>query len=108
MSRTITSPVKRFSGSVVLPDALTYPQLMAWEQALAAAQGDGKSNTEAWSQLLPGILACVSEWHIAGMPERPTPETFPATPRASALKLLAWLMGEIQTTIKAEDDAPNA
>lgn len=106
--RIFQSPVKRFPGSVNLPDAYTFSQLIAWEQALDAAQADGQSNNQQWQALLPGILACVERFEINGLPEQPTVDTFPATPRKSVGLLLRWLIDCVGAVIAEDEDAPNA
>ena len=45
---------------------------------------------------LPVILQCVVEWHIEGVPEKPTEDTYPMTPIGAAGDLATWLFGEIQ------------
>ncbi len=106
--RICFSPVKRFGGQVTLPETYTFGQVMAWEQALDAASEAGGKGYAAWHALLPGIIACVDKWELTGVPEQPTPETFPFTPLVSANKLMAWLMGEVQAQIAAGDELPNA
>lgn len=54
--------------------------------------------------MLPAILQCIEAWHIEGVPEHPTAETFPATPRMSAGKFIAWLASEIGAVISEEDE----
>ena len=51
------SPSKRFSGSITLPNSFTHAQLMAWEQALDAAQAAGGKGRTAWYALLGGVIA---------------------------------------------------
>jgi hypothetical protein len=116
MTKTITSPVKRYPGEVVLPDFLTLPQLIAFEKAIAAAEALRESGTMAEHRyaLLPGLCACVSEWRL--MDARTgadlgalTADTFPASPRDAAANLMTWLIGEIAAMNRDdEDDRPNA
>lgn len=115
MTKILTSPVKRFSGTVELSDPLTFPQYMAWSKAVEAAVVMRENVTVATvgyddivtEVMLPAILACVEAWHIAGVPDKPTVETFPATPRMSAGRLIAWLAGEIGAVISEEDEEKN-
>lgn len=116
MGKTITSPVKRFSGSVTLADPLTYPQYIAWLDAVEAAGkiktdgltvGDIAATPRLTAAMLPGVCACVEQWAIAGLPAVVTPDTFPATPRVSSVRLLVWLIGEISALVSAVDDIPN-
>lgn len=109
MPKILTSPVKRFPGTVTLPDSFTYPQRIAWEQALARAGAIEHVKTEQLYSVLSGIIACVDKWDVSGVPERPTPDTFPSSPVVSATKLLKWLFDEIGAAFFQEDvDDPNA
>lgn len=106
MSKVITSPIERFSGTVVLSDPLTYPQVFAFEDALGAVRelGDEATARRTYYAILPGILACVEEWHLEGVPAKPTRDTFPASPGDSAARLLAWLLNEVTAL---NDEAKN-
>jgi len=113
MSKTITSPVKRFLGTVTLSDPLTYPQVIAVEDALDEAREVAKSAetgelhmSRIRKAVLPGICSCVEEWNLAGFGQL-TPETFPASPRKSADELVAWLQGEVIALFSEQDDIPN-
>jgi hypothetical protein len=106
MSKIITSPVKRWSGSVTLYDPLTIPQAMAFEDALDLARAEeNKDFTRAkiGQLLLPGICACVEKWELDGL-GIVTPENYPASPKLSSAMLLSWLMGEITTLFKEADE----
>ena len=110
MSKVITSPVKRYSGTVVLSDPLTFPQAFAWEDSLAAV-GEAKetgSMARIRYALLPGILACVEAWHLDKFPEQPALDNFPSTPRASVASLIDWLVGEITALYQEADEVPLA
>ena len=111
MSKIITSPVKRFPGTVVLADPLTFPQANAFEDALVAVRelGDGISLTKQMYAWLPGILPCVEEWHLnSGFPERPALDNFPRTPGDPIARLVFWLVGEITALYKEADEVPLA
>lgn len=103
----ITSTAKRFPGTVVLPDALTFPQLIAAQDAFEAAREYQDGNVSRWQRaLLPGVLACVSEWHIEGVPESPTAENFPATPRKDVSVLFGAILAGILTLVQGENELP--
>ena len=108
MSKVITSPIERFSGTVVLSDPLTYPQLFAFEDALRAVKElDGEKNARrVYYAMLPGIIACVEEWHLEGVPDKPRPDTFPASPGESAARLVAWLLNEVTALNDEANDVP--
>ena len=111
MSRVITSPVKKFPGTVRLQDPLYYPQMIAMRNALSAAQslGGDAAKIDYNRAVLPGIIAVVEEWNLSGVSKSPTPDTFPLTPVKSADALAAWLIGEVVKLYLEEDEAvPNA
>ena len=111
MSKIITSPVKRYPGTVRLSDPLTYPQTFAVEDAISAAKEvkDGATQDRLRYILLDGVLPCVEEWHLEGVPTYPTRDTFPNTPKLAAAQLVNWLVGEIMALYQdAETPIPNA
>ena len=91
MSKVIQSPVKKWAGSVTLADPLTFPAYIAWRDAIREAQAFKDDYVRYSAALLPGVLACVEKWELKGF----SPDPFPATPRDSSDKLLAWLLREI-------------
>lgn len=104
--KTLESPVEYFSGTVVLPDFLTLPQCVAFERAM----GEGKKGgvfSEYHNAVLPAILDCVKEWHIKGIDEHPTVETFPATPKRPSAIFVGWLVDEILKIYIGENQVPN-
>jgi hypothetical protein len=108
MSKVITSPVKKFPGTVTISDPLTYPQCFALEdgfEAVAALDKNAGPRRIRYA-VLPGIMACVEAWNIEGFPENVTAETFPASPGIASAELLDWLIGEI-TAIQKGDEVPN-
>lgn len=108
------SPVTQFPGYVILPDYLTFPQVFAFEDAIEAAQAHTAEDESIkdWRRyfyaMLPGLLKCVNEWHIAGIPEQPTPETFPATPQMPVAELAGWLIGEVTALLNEAREVPLA
>lgn len=110
MSKTITSPVKRYPGTVTLSDPLTFPQAFAFEDALEAVKEARETGSPARIRfaLLPGIIACVEEWHLDGFPSKPTLDTFPSTPRKSSAEIIDWLVGEISALYREADEVPLA
>ena len=97
MSKTITSPVDEFPGTVKLPNHLTMPQALAYEKAVrdgSALIEDGASQSEFDAVMVQAICACVEEWHLDNF-DQLAPDTFPFTPRQASNELVAWLFGEI-------------
>lgn len=117
MSKTITSPIAEFAGTVVIPSRLTLPQCMAWKASVNASSeylSEIKENPEAfdmdkWDELLiPVLCQLIERFEIADFPEHPTPETFSTTPRRKANDFITWLGGEIRKVYTGEQEVPNA
>jgi hypothetical protein len=111
MSKIVTSPLQRWSGSVVIADPLTIPQAQAIEAGMSKPEAgdDGRLWLTVIDKMqLPAILACVEKWDLANMPETVTIDTFPASPRADSHKLIDWLFSEIRGVYFGEASVPNA
>lgn len=99
----------KWKGEVIFYEPLTIAQEAEWEFAVAGFQKalDKGGGVSAFSQaFLPGIISCVKEWHLTGIPERVTPDNFPARPRGERVKLINWLIEQISQIYGKEDD-PN-
>lgn len=116
MPKQKKSPASKFPGHIVLPDGLVFEQYAAWQDAVFEAieieQEIAGGNTTRKPRdkdlaILRGICACVSEWHIEGQPEKPTPETFLFTPREQSMELIAWLFTCIRDLVSGEESTPN-
>jgi hypothetical protein len=107
MSKVIQSPVKRWHGTITIASPLTYPQYLAYEEALAASKGM-KSPSRKYSALLPGLLACVESFNLQNFPANVTAETFPATPVIASYKLLNSIIVAVSAEATEADEAPNA
>jgi hypothetical protein len=109
MSKVLTSPIKRFPGTVTISDPLTLPQVIAFERSINADKALDKTVSvgEHNLVLLPGMCACVEEWHLDGLGQL-TPETFPGTPRGSSIHLIIWLVNAISDLYREADEIPNA
>lgn len=105
MSRVITSPVKKFPGTVTLADPLNFLQAAAFEKSLADMRelGENATQTEADAAMIPGITACIEAWELAGVNG-----FIPATPRRASMQLIAWLVGEIAKLYQDADAVPLA
>jgi hypothetical protein len=110
MSKVITSPVEKWPGTVTLSDPLTFEQAIAVEKAFDAVRelGEGVSHTEQDLALIPAVVACVELWKLEGLSERVTVDTFPATPRRSSARLIAWLVTEIGKLFAESEELPLA
>jgi len=109
MGKIIESPIKRWPGKVTLHDPLTFPMVFAFEDALAEIREQGTDSARGFYAALGGILPCVEEWGLSGngFPENVTLENFPAVPRASSHKLIAWLIREITDLFMESEEVPN-
>jgi hypothetical protein len=118
MGRIIKSPAKCWPGQVVLPDALTFPQYIAWKDALSDVErlkvnsevitvGDIATDEKLLLAVLPGVIACVERWELDNFPINITADTFPATPRDASYVLLSAVMVEINALATQADAVPN-
>lgn len=110
MSKVITSPIKRWAGTVTIADPLTISQAQAIENGLAIPEktDDGR----IWYSVidtnqLPAIFACVEKWELENMPENLTAENFPASPRGESHKLIDWIFSELRKVYFGELEIPN-
>ena len=117
MSKIIESPVLRWPGQVVLRYPTPLEPYDIWKQGIdrittqkdSVTSGDVATEPDMLREALPGICAMVEEWRLAGdFPKSVTPETFPFLPRVSSIKLIVWLIGEINGVIAEADDLPLA
>ena len=103
--KIVESPVKKFPGSVTFRDPLPYTVILLYERAarsLDIATGD------IGETFLPVLFAAISEWNLEGIPENPTTENFPGSPRGAINRLLAWLLKELTALYKGNEDTdPN-
>lgn len=97
-----TSPSKKYAGTVKLPEWYDWGRLMAYDAALDRARQAGDNTLEALKCQSEAIIPMVEEWHIQGLPEKPS--TLPATPLNAAVTLNRWLLASVQSVIGAVDD----
>lgn len=111
------SPVEKFPGHIILPEFLTLPQVMAFEAALGSIDAivtTAIENKQERVWFTPGdtdrlkvVLLVVKEWHILGVPEQPSLETFPFSPRKASHDLLTWVFRLVRD-LWAGESVPNA
>ena len=106
----ITSPVDSFPGTVNCPDVLTLPQALAIETMMSdvKALGEKPSRVALDNVTMPVLLPLFSDWKIDGVPEHPTVDNFPASPRAASAVLCAWLFNAVFSVYIGETEIPNA
>ena len=103
MSKEIKSPIKKFSGSVIIKNPLPYPDYIAWEKGLLSeAEKEEVSQGEIEQALWSGVSAVVEKWDLKNFDS----ENIPATPRTPVLELLAWLVTEIGKVINEIEESP--
>lgn len=105
-TKTITSPVEEFPGTVKLPARLTMPQALAYERTVQQLQSLEDATPAEYDNIMLDLLfECVEEWGLDDY-EDITPETFPGSPRIPSSKLIAHLFEELADIYNP--DAPNA
>lgn len=132
MSKDKECKVKGFEGHVLFHDPLNLEQVFAIEGAQEAANeiepskfltqvnevrgiknDSGETVQAAWTSrtdraFLDAIVLCVKEWHLAGVPEGVTKDTFPMSPRGRAHELIDWLWSALIDIYQGEVEVPNA
>ena len=106
MSKRVVSPVKKFSGTVVLKDPLSYPFVLKYEDAVRTVKA--AENPEVgvmYAPFIPLFIEAVEKWELANFPENPTASEFPGTPRGAVFALVAWLIGEITEIYRGSEDS---
>jgi hypothetical protein len=107
MSKVVTSPVKKWPGTVTLSDPLSFPQALAFEDAIDAVNALEKPSQHRLNYtLLPAVLGCVEKWELEGLGDPPSP--FPATPSVASARLITWLIREVTALFQEADEVPNA
>lgn len=108
MSKVIISPVERWAGTVTLHDPLTLPQLAAFHKATlvdVAALGDPRkvSMIMLYNAVMPGLYACIQSFDLKNWPA-PTFDLFPTKPRSDAVKMMEWLLAEVNKLAQEGDE----
>lgn len=111
--KIVNCPVSHFRGHVVLHDPLTLLQLEAFERAAADVRRTQNEEIPSIAAIqraiLPGIIACVKEWHLRNLEQgQLSADSFPGTPRQAVSELLSWLSNEIAEICNGETEIPNA
>ena len=103
----VESKSARYPGYVIIPDELTFPQAIAWEDAVDQAAAATKSFARSRAYV-PAVMACVTEWHVEGLPQPVTFDNFPASPAGAIQKLLQPIVSAVTGLLFGEDEAKNA
>jgi hypothetical protein len=110
MSKIITSPSKRWPGSVTIADPITLPQAEAINDARRHFYDNRKQEGEYISYLdldkprIPAIMACVEKWELKDFPVN---GSIPMSPEKSRHTLVNWIWKELEAIYDAEDEVPN-
>ncbi|TET82458.1 MAG: hypothetical protein E3J37_07265 [Anaerolineales bacterium] len=114
MAKIIESPVEHFKGTVELSDPLTFPQVIAFQDAVRETMNlineNGRENialAKLHYAMLPGILPCIEKWQLKNLPKKLTIKNFPATPMTAAGLLVDWLRDEITSLVVEAETVPN-
>ncbi len=112
MPETIESPYPdTFPGSITLPDALTWAQFVAVDIGLFESRG--VANVVGAAACIGAVNAIV-EWHIDGLPEKPTPESIFMKKDADGKRIPArvtkgffnWVQNQVARLYSAEKEVP--
>jgi len=109
MSKIIESPVKKFPGTVTVPDDLDYSQGVKYVTAYREAKALGEAATmiEFVYTMMPAICYCVEKWELTGLPSQVTPEVLEkAKPGRAVAALMSWLFQET-TVLYSRTEVPN-
>ena len=109
MSKQITSPSKRWPGSVTIADPLTIPQAQLIEAGLKQPTQEGEKVwfTTLDVMKLPAVIGCVEKWELENFPPAVGAENFPASPRKDSHLLIDWIFGELLKIYSGEAIVPN-
>jgi len=110
MPKVVTSPVKRWQGTVTLSDPLTLPQAEAVDEAMTTLppSKDGQVTLTAIDKLhLPAIFACVEQWNLEGLPDPLTMDNLPMSPLRARHSLIDRLWQEITGIYLEDSEVPN-
>lgn len=108
----LESKVEKFPGYVELPDFFNILQVRKIEEVFDGTTDiEPNKNGTIWlgvvnEKRLPAVLDIVKEWHIEGVPDNPTLETFPMTPINAANELTAQIFDAILQVYSGEQ-VPN-
>ncbi len=99
-----------YPGSISLPDALTFPQVLAFEAALVATRGKADALSCVTSI---GAVNSIVEWHIDGLPDQPTAENIFIKDGVNRDYKIAgdfykWVLNECAKLFLAEKTVPKA
>ena len=108
--KIITSPIKRWAGTVQIADPLTQAQAHEIEKATdlisefrdTLKEGEKYKISQVDDIHLPAILACVEKWELADFTL-----PFPYSPRLESHNLIEWLFREILAVYVGDLKIPN-
>jgi len=102
MGKQITSPVKKFSGSVTIKESLPFPEFIEYEKEAANARVDGITEGEKEAHLFAAASIFIEKWNLENFDQ----DNIPAIPRTPVINLLSWLITEIGLIINEVEDIP--
>lgn len=105
MGKSITCPVKRWPGTIVIAHPMTLPQVALFQRIMVDAQNveDGTLISEWCSGAWPKMRPLIEDWEIKKLPF-PDDDKFPGHPIKAVDEFFIWLYGEL---IKSFNEAEN-
>ena len=101
MSKVITSPIKRFPGTVTIPDPMTWDQLSRWGDFVSGFKKNSFDNLRAEAAFIPGFVEKID---IVGFPVDSA--TNPPKQLKAFSALMDWIVGEILQVIEGDEIGP--
>ncbi len=104
---TITSPVPsgKFSGTVEVPEYLTFPQVVKIDEIISIK---GQRFLRQALTLWPIFRDITGEWHIEGINKSDDVNTIEFTPVQPGKMFVGWLLNYFSELIIGETAIPNA
>lgn len=101
MSKIVTSPIKRFPGTVTLPDPMSWDQLSRWGDFVVGLGKNSFANLLTEAEFIP---AFVEKIDIENFPQHPTVD--PPKHLKDFASLMSWIMNEVLIVINGDEITP--
>jgi hypothetical protein len=96
MGKTITCPVKKWPGTIVIAHPMTLPQVALFQRIMFDVQGMDKETLimEWCADVWPAMRQLIEEWNIK-KPPFPDEDKFPGHPINAVDEFFIWLYKEL-------------
>ena len=95
MGKTITCPVKRWPGTIVISHPMTLPQVALFQRIMVDAQDMKDTLILEWcAGVWPSMRLLIEEWNIDKLPF-PNDNNFPGHPKNTVEEFFIWLWKEL-------------